>query len=117
MKRTYQLNTRRRKHKHGFRHCMQTRAGRAIIKSRRQKGRARLSKLIKSLVKRKDFLVLQRDGQRVRRGPIQVQFLSRSIKSEDVNSVFIDMPLVEMSGLQFLEQDSTAVKRNYVSDI
>ncbi len=44
--------------------------------------------MIKSLVKRKDFLVLQRDGQRVRRGPIQVQFLS-SIKSEDVNSVFV----------------------------
>ena len=43
MKRTYQPNTRRRERKHGFRHRMQTRAGRAIIKSRRQKGRARLS--------------------------------------------------------------------------
>ena len=43
MKRTYQPNTRRRARKHGFRPRMQTRAGRAIIKSRRQKGRARLS--------------------------------------------------------------------------
>jgi len=43
MKRTYQPNTRRRARKHGFRHRMQTRAGRAIIKSRRHKGRARLS--------------------------------------------------------------------------
>ena len=43
MKRTYQPNTRRRARKHGFRHRMQTRAGRSIIKSRRQKARARLS--------------------------------------------------------------------------
>jgi large subunit ribosomal protein L34 len=41
MKRTYQPNTRRRARKHGFRRRMRTRAGRAIIKARRQKGRTR----------------------------------------------------------------------------
>jgi len=43
MKRTFQPNTRRRARKHGFRHRMSTRAGRAIIRARRQKGRHRLS--------------------------------------------------------------------------
>ena len=43
MKRTYQPNTRRRARKHGCRTRMRTRAGRAIISARRQKGRARLS--------------------------------------------------------------------------
>jgi large subunit ribosomal protein L34 len=42
-KRTFQPNTRRRKRKHGFRARMKTRAGRAILKSRRAKGRAKLS--------------------------------------------------------------------------
>ncbi|HET6950227.1 MAG TPA: 50S ribosomal protein L34 [Acidimicrobiales bacterium] len=43
MKRTYQPNTRRRAKRHGFRHRMRTRAGRAIIRTRRHKGRERLS--------------------------------------------------------------------------
>ncbi|MDH4111736.1 MAG: 50S ribosomal protein L34 [Actinomycetota bacterium] len=42
-KRTYQPNNRRRARRHGFRLRMRTRAGRAIIASRRRKGRVRLS--------------------------------------------------------------------------
>ncbi|MDP4014262.1 MAG: 50S ribosomal protein L34 [Candidatus Nanopelagicales bacterium] len=43
MKRTYQPNSRRRAKKHGFRHRMRTRAGRAIVSARRSKGRASLT--------------------------------------------------------------------------
>ena len=43
MKRPYQPNTRRRARRHGFRHRMSTRAGRAILSARRRKGRHRLS--------------------------------------------------------------------------
>jgi large subunit ribosomal protein L34 len=42
-KRTFQPNNRRRAKTHGFRLRMRNRAGRAIIASRRSKGRARLS--------------------------------------------------------------------------
>jgi large subunit ribosomal protein L34 len=43
VKRTFQPNTRRRARRHGFRHRMSTKAGRAVIKNRRLKGRRRLS--------------------------------------------------------------------------
>jgi large subunit ribosomal protein L34 len=42
-KRTFQPNNRRRSRKHGFRLRMRTRAGRAILASRRGKGREKLS--------------------------------------------------------------------------
>ncbi|MFC4018502.1 50S ribosomal protein L34 [Micromonospora sp. GCM10011542] len=42
-KRTYQPNNRRRAKTHGFRLRMRTRAGRAILSSRRSKGRTTLS--------------------------------------------------------------------------
>lgn len=43
VKRTYQPNNRKRAKNHGFRHRMATRAGRAILKARRLKGRHKLS--------------------------------------------------------------------------
>ncbi len=43
-KRTYQPNQKRAKKKHGFMKRMISKAGRNVIKSRRQKGRARLTK-------------------------------------------------------------------------
>jgi large subunit ribosomal protein L34 len=42
-KRTYQPNNRRRHKVHGFRLRMRTRAGRAILSSRRRKGRKSIS--------------------------------------------------------------------------
>jgi large subunit ribosomal protein L34 len=43
MKRTYQPNVRRRSKVHGFRKRMRTRAGQAVVRARRRKGRARLT--------------------------------------------------------------------------
>ncbi len=43
MKRTYQPKKQRRARRHGFRSRMRTRAGRAVVRNRRSKGRARLS--------------------------------------------------------------------------
>jgi large subunit ribosomal protein L34 len=43
VKRTFQPKVRRRAKNHGFRARMSTRAGRAILRNRRLKGRAKLS--------------------------------------------------------------------------
>lgn len=43
MKRTFQPNNRRRSKKHGFRARMADRAGRKVLRSRRLKGRNKLS--------------------------------------------------------------------------
>ena len=43
VKRTFQPNVRKRAKNHGFRSRMSTRAGRAILRNRRLKGRVKLS--------------------------------------------------------------------------
>ena len=68
MKRTYQPNVRRRKRKHGFRARMSTRAGRAILKRRRARGRKRLSACRvprHRLSRSRDFDAVYRHGRSV----------------------------------------------------
>ena len=51
-KRTWQPKKKKRVRKHGFRKLMKTKAGRKILKKRREKGRKKLSRSYKGKQKR-----------------------------------------------------------------